>query len=50
MTSVLGGGSASASCGGGKTVTCSGSECHALTNEGCICQTGDQTDRKLCEY
>ncbi|OJJ14360.1 hypothetical protein BKI52_43560 [marine bacterium AO1-C] len=49
MSAIKGGGSASADCGGGKTVSCSGSLCTAVDNDGCECNNTDGTsDKKSC--
>ncbi len=49
MKSVKGGGSSTADCGFGKSVTCTGSGCEATNSVGCCCNaTGGGTDTKNC--
>ncbi|OJJ14356.1 hypothetical protein BKI52_43540 [marine bacterium AO1-C] len=49
MRHVKGGGSATADCGGGKSVTCSGDNCIGVNDSGCSCDApSGGLDVKLC--
>ncbi|OJJ14353.1 hypothetical protein BKI52_43525 [marine bacterium AO1-C] len=51
MRHIKGGGSATADCGGGKSVSCSGVSCDAKDGTGCRCRKAGSTnefDTKSC--
>ncbi|OJJ14355.1 hypothetical protein BKI52_43535 [marine bacterium AO1-C] len=49
MRHIKGGGTVTADCGGGKSVSCSGHDCFSLDNDGCKCSTSSGTpDEKSC--